>query len=137
MILFQEFKKELYDVSLVEGIVRVKRKNMRNNERDVSPEFHHTDGTYSYPELSPIWQELLGKHSSYTTTPSNTSEVIIPTLEGDPWHALLNKKGVEVVDLQSVHLRISDQEVDELLQCIPEEGVSDSPQKAMNVHENQ
>ena len=98
---------------------------MQNNERELFDVLNRYDSATTQPELSQVWQELLGNRSNITDTPPYALETVIPTLEGDPWSALLHRKGIEVVDLQSVHLQISDQEVDELLQCIPEEHISD------------
>ena len=71
--------------------------------------------------LSDVWRELLGNRSSEKQLPAFPGEASIPTLEADPWSALLRAKGIEVVDLQRMHLQISDQEVEQILQVIPDD----------------
>jgi len=72
-------------------------------------------------ELSDVWRELLGNRSSEKKLPVVPGNASIPTLEADPWSALLQAKGVEVVDLQCMHLHISDQEVEQILQVISDD----------------
>jgi hypothetical protein len=72
-------------------------------------------------ELSNVWRELLGNRIHEAPSPDLSGNVPIPTLEVDPWSALLQAKGVEVVDLQHMHLRISDQEVEQMLQIMPDD----------------
>jgi hypothetical protein len=72
-------------------------------------------------ELSDVWRELLGNRVYEMHLPVFPGNLSIPTLEADPWSALLQANGVEVVDLQRIHLRISDQEVEQILQVIPDD----------------
>ncbi|HZO75873.1 MAG TPA: hypothetical protein VFB60_26980 [Ktedonobacteraceae bacterium] len=69
-------------------------------------------------ELSPVWQELLGGRVNNPATPG---EMGIPVLESDPWRELLREHGVEIIDLQEMHLQISDQDVEEALQIMREQ----------------
>lgn len=74
------------------------------------------------PELSEVWQELLG--GSLPTTagvPVAPKEAVIPTIESDPWGELVHAQGVEVVDLQKVQLHMSDQDVEQMLQVMQEQ----------------
>jgi len=79
------------------------------------------------PELSPVWQELLGGRVNDPATPG---EMGIPVLESDPWRELLHEHGVEIIDLQKKHLQMSDQDVEEALQIMREQatdGRKDGP----------
>lgn len=69
------------------------------------------DTQYSHMELSKTWLELLGKQSDTPLT-SNGS---IPALESDPWRSLVQAQGVKTIDLQKVHLPMSDSDVEQLL----------------------
>lgn len=69
-------------------------------------------------ELSPVWQELLGGRAN---DPGTSGEMGIPVLESDPWRELLREHGVEIIDLQEMHLQISDQDVEEALQIMREQ----------------
>jgi hypothetical protein len=73
-------------------------------------------GTPPLDELSDVWRELLGNRVHEKYLPIDTP---IPTLDVDPWRALLQASGVEVVDLEHMHLEISDQEVEQILQVMP------------------
>ncbi len=68
-------------------------------------------------ELSDAWLELLGKQTE-TSMASNNA---IPALESDPWSSLLHSYGVKAVDLQKVHLPISDSDVEQLLHCMQDQ----------------
>jgi hypothetical protein len=70
-------------------------------------------------ELSEIWLELLGARGEQEG--KQAGEITIPTLESDPWSALLQAKGVEIVDLQKLHLHMSDQDVEQMLQIMQEQ----------------
>jgi len=74
------------------------------------------------PELSAIWQELLG--IAPDTGNVQASELPLSPLESDPWSELLHAKGVEVIDLQQVHLDMSDQDVEQILQVMQEQPAS-------------
>jgi hypothetical protein len=69
-------------------------------------------------QLSDVWRELLGDRAYEKQSRAFPGDTPIPTLEADPWSALVQSKGVEVVDLQHMHLQISDQEVEQLLQVM-------------------
>ena len=62
-------------------------------------------------ELSQTWLELLGKQVDVPVA----SNSLVPPLESDPWSSLLQGQGVQVVDLQKVHLPMSDSDVEQLL----------------------
>jgi hypothetical protein len=72
--------------------------------------------------LSETWQQLLGNRADAPLDPEAlaTLRESIPTIESDPWSALLHAKGVEVVDLTQVHLDITDSDVEQLLQLMQE-----------------
>lgn len=80
-----------------------------------------SEATDQMEGLSDVWRELLGNRGYEKLGPAFPGDTPIPTLEVDPWSALLQANGVEVVDLQSMHLQISDQEVEQLLQVMHEE----------------
>lgn len=71
------------------------------------------------PELSAIWQELLGIQPG--TNNALAGELPLSPLESDPWSELLHAKGVEVIDLQQLHLHMSDQDVEQVLQVMQEQ----------------
>ncbi len=70
--------------------------------------------------LSDVWRELLGNSSAEVEASQNSVEVVVPELESDPWSALLQANDTEVVDLQQVHLHMSDQDVEQALQVMQE-----------------
>ncbi len=74
------------------------------------------DTMFTQVEASEVWLELLGKQ---TDTPVASSTV--PALKSDPWRSLLLTNGVKVVDLQKVHLPMSDQDVEQMLQGMQEQ----------------
>lgn len=90
----------------------------------------NNDPQSAQPELSQVWQELLGHHPGDTGMPAPAGDMSIPTLESDPWSELLHAKGVEVVDLQAIHLQMSDQDLEQVLQIMQEE--SDQPPEKGN-----
>jgi hypothetical protein len=71
------------------------------------------------PELSKVWQELLGDRINSPGGLVQSERLSIPTLESDPWSELLQDRDVEVVDLQQLHL--SDQDVEQMLEVIQEQ----------------
>jgi hypothetical protein len=81
----------------------------------------NNDPSSAQPELSQAWQELLGHHPGNTGMPALPGDVTIPTLASDPWSELLHVKGVEIVDLQTVHLQMSDQDLEQVLQVMQEQ----------------
>jgi len=68
-------------------------------------------------KLSKTWLELLGQ---YRKDAPATNDGALPSLESDPWNSLLHSNGVESVDLQKIHLPLSDSDVEQLLQYIQE-----------------
>jgi hypothetical protein len=70
--------------------------------------------------LSEIWRQLLGERP----LDAEALRELIPTIESDPWSALLQAKGVEMVDLEQLHLHISDQDVERVLQLMQEQPAS-------------
>jgi hypothetical protein len=72
-------------------------------------------------ELSDTWRELLGNSSAGAHSGITSGEATLPTLESDPWSTLLQAKGIEEVDLQQLHLPVSDQELERLLQIMQEQ----------------
>ena len=72
-------------------------------------------------ELSDVWRELLGSRVYEKQLSAFPGDMPIPTLDVDPWSALLQASGVEIVDLQHMHLQISDQEVEQILQVMPDD----------------
>lgn len=68
--------------------------------------------------MSEVWQQLLGGAPLDADKLAALKEAI-PTLESDPWSALLQAKGVEMVDLRQLHL--SDQDVEQVLQLMQEQ----------------
>ncbi len=76
--------------------------------------------------LSDVWQELLGGNPIEVKAPLTPAEARIPTLESDPWSALLHANGVEIVDLQQLRLHMSDKDVEQALQIMQEHSVQDT-----------
>ncbi|GAC1429850.1 MAG: hypothetical protein PVS3B3_00560 [Ktedonobacteraceae bacterium] len=62
-------------------------------------------------ELSRTWLELLGKQIDA----SPTSNCSIPAFDSDPWNSLVQVQGIQTVDLQKIHLPMSDLDVEQLL----------------------
>ncbi|GAC1390955.1 MAG: hypothetical protein NVS4B11_18360 [Ktedonobacteraceae bacterium] len=77
------------------------------------------DTMFAQMELSSAWLELLGQQTDDTTPFASNST--IPALESDPWRSLLHVNGVEIVDLQKVHLPMNDQDVEQMLQLMQEQ----------------
>jgi hypothetical protein len=75
-----------------------------------------------HAELSAVWQELLGRQSGEAApSASSQGDAAIPTLESDPWSRLLHAKGIEIVDLEQLHLHMSEQDVEHLLEIMQEQ----------------
>ena len=72
---------------------------------------------HAQAELSDTWLELLGHYSNDASLSKDGS---LPSFESDPWSSLLQTQGVETVDLQKVHLPMSDQDVEQLLRYMQE-----------------
>lgn len=75
--------------------------------------------------MSDIWQELLGSTRSQSEAASVDSETPLPIIESDPWGELLQSRGVEMIDLQQLHLHMSDQDVELALQIMQEQPPQD------------
>ena len=65
-----------------------------------------------YLGLSDAWNELLGIHSLGVQAVPNITAVV-PPVASDPWNELLHAQGVEVIDLQQVHLQCVDAPLDD------------------------
>ena len=78
-------------------------------------------------ELSDVWQELLGLRpdENHVLRGSGFSQQAIPILESDPWTKLLEAENIELIDLQKMHLPISECEVEEVLQLMQEQTALD------------
>ena len=71
-------------------------------------------------ELSEAWRQLLGLEAQ--SAPSSSPLVAgvhrqeaVPVLSSDPWNSLAHERGIEVVDLQRIHVhraQAGDQESD-------------------------
>jgi hypothetical protein len=71
------------------------------------------------PELNDVWRELLGQ--SVEPVSAKPADSDIPTLESDPWNELEHVEGTEVVDLHSIRLQMTDQDVEQALQIMQEQ----------------
>jgi len=79
-------------------------------------------GEEDQTELSNVWLELLGlRPGKNLGAQSAPDQQAIPILEGDPLRKLLEAENIEHVDLQQVHLPISEREVEQLLQLMQEQ----------------
>lgn len=94
--------------------------------------------------LSEIWHELLGTHSLKTQVVDEGGEGVgapevpmglleLSSFEGDPWSELLHTRGVELVDLQhselaTVHVSLSEVEVEQALQIMQEQAIEEGGQ---------
>ena len=61
-------------------------------------------------ELSAAWCTLLGLDA---IAPVTAAESDTPVLKNDPWSALLQTQGVQVIDLQQLHTKIAQPSLDE------------------------
>jgi hypothetical protein len=77
---------------------------------------HLFERTVAQDGLSNVWLELLGERQHEAVSPVLPGDIPIPTLDGDPWRALLQERGIEIVDIEKIQLRISEQEIDGILQ---------------------
>ena len=80
-------------------------------------------------ELSEAWRQLLGMEADainrVPTTPASAQEDT-PLLTGDPWSSLVHASGIQVVDLQQVHIHtaqppMNEKEGEHALDSIQEE----------------
>ncbi len=82
----------------------------------------HEEKDQKHTELSAVWQELLGRQSGASATSASSPEgANMPTLENDPWSRLLQAKGIEMIDLEQLHLHMSEQDVEHLLEIMREQ----------------
>ena len=85
-------------------------------------------------ELSEAWRLLLGMEAGIfpppvTSDPTNTAvsaQEDTPLLTGDPWSSLIHASGIQVVDLQQVHIHtaqppMNERDVEHALDIIQEE----------------
>lgn len=75
--------------------------------------------------MSDIWRELLG-NSAIKTETAPPDEVEVPTLKSDPWSELLQSRDVEIINVQQVHLHMSDRDVEAALQFMQEDSMRDA-----------
>ncbi len=66
-----------------------------------------------YVGLSDAWNELLGIHSLGVEAVPNITTVV-PPVASDPWNKLLHAQGIEIIDLQQVHLHTIDAPLNDL-----------------------
>ena len=70
-------------------------------------------------ELSAAWRALLGLEASASATTASGDQhsqppaIVAPVLANDPWSALLQAQGVQVIDLQKLHTQTSRASLDE------------------------
>jgi hypothetical protein len=94
------------------------------------------------PTLSDAWRELLGLSSEDTASteaqqanvpesdPQPEVGAEIPTLTNDPWAALQHGQGIEIVDLQQVHMQaLDDLDLEQALQFMQEHPTPGSQEK--------
>ena len=96
------------------------KENNTENKRQENVTFSH-EVMDQLGELSDVWRELLGSRVYEKQLSAFPGNMAVPILDVDPWSVLLQAKGVEIVDLQHMHLQISDQEVEQILQVIPDD----------------
>ncbi len=85
--------------------------------------YEDKDTQIAHMELSRAWLELLGQQSEVASEEGRHSSTSVPALASDPWNSLVRDAGVEVVDLQKVHLPMNDQDVEQMLQLMQEQPV--------------
>ena len=90
-------------------------------KKDYEPkDVQHYDGHQA--ELSSVWQELLGlRHGGNSRSVVDPDQQAIPILEGDPWRKLLEAENIELVDLQQVHLPVSEGDIEQMFQFMQEQ----------------
>lgn len=81
----------------------------QNNEKDLQDE-GLLRNVEEQLELSTAWRVLLGLESlapvaEGATDPHGQPAADAPVLENDPWSALLRMQGVQVIDLQQLHIQ--------------------------------
>src|SRR5437588_13105210 len=90
-----------------------------HTDKDASASFEALPG-----ELSDTWCKLLGIHPTEIQANTNIA-AMSSSLGDDPWRELLQAPGVEIIDLQRLHLdevkvALSELEVEEALQIMQE-----------------
>lgn len=121
----------------------MRRCEMKENEK--SPQQNRqldaSESAVPQDQLSPIWQELLGSRPSIPSKEQQVDDLAqdspengIPTLESDPWSTLIQAKGVEVVDLHKARLKISAQEVEQMLQIMQEQSTQQDDEGSSSKH---
>lgn len=74
--------------------------------------------------MSDIWRELLGRSPSKIENTAPDEEV--PLLKSDPWSELLQSGGIEIINVQQVHLDMSELDVEQALQVMQEDSIRDA-----------
>jgi|SRR5436305_3461888 len=88
---------------------------------------------YKDESLGEIWRELLGTYTLETR--ADREEEVVPTAPADdPWSQLLHIQEEEMVDLQqarltTVHVSLSEAEMERALQVMQEQPVEDHDQR--------
>ena len=83
-------------------------------------------------ELSDTWRELLGSHRIEEGV--SIEQITMPCLPAqDPWSQLIHAQGIELIDLQHLHMHekqmsLSELEVEQALQFIQEQSREDRNQ---------
>lgn len=91
-------------------------------QEDITLQKDREEKDQKHAELSAVWKELLGRQGGAGATPASSPEgAAIPTLESDPWSRLLHAKGIEMIDLEQLHLHMSEQDVEHLLEIMREQ----------------
>lgn len=77
---------------------------MYNREQNLQDE-HLAKDIEQRLELSAAWRALLGLEAPAPALDAAANPVVsdVPVLKNDPWAALLQTQGIQVVDLQQVH----------------------------------
>jgi hypothetical protein len=76
--------------------------------------------------MSDIWRELLGSSAIKIETTAPDEETEVPLLKSDPWSELLQSRDVEIINVQQMHLHMSDRDVELALQVMQEDSVRDA-----------
>jgi hypothetical protein len=75
--------------------------------------------------MSDIWRELLGS-SSPSKIENTVPDEEVPLLKSDPWSELLQSGGIEIINVQQVHLDMSELDVEQALQVMKEDSIRDA-----------
>lgn len=112
--------------------------------------YYTMEGCQRNDMLSETWHELLGIHALEASVDGEGAEGVegmagvaapevpiglleLSSFEGDPWSELLHMRGVELVDLQhselaTVHVSLSEVEVEQALQIMQEQAIEEGGQ---------